>query len=315
MLASTYPNGAPNAGSLELGISKLQGILRQQTRRYPAGENIAIIGCGYVGTALAAQWQLQGHFVTGTTTRPERATALQTTVGRVAVIKGEDIEAVRTVVRDQDTIVVSVAPTSSYAVGADVYETVYLETARNLAKAISQSSEAQQIVYLSSGSVYGDRSGGWVDESTPVAPTTSRSQVLYEAEQTLLAAASDRHKVCILRLGGIYGPGRELVGMFGGLAGTTLPGTGDRVINWIHRDDILSAIEFARARQLQGIYNLVDDAELTVRGLIELMCRQYDLPNVSWDSSQPTTPRSSLRVSNRKLKAAGYKLRYPQPVL
>ena len=100
--------------------------------------------------------------------------------------------------------------------------------------------------------------------------------------------------------------------MFSGLAGMTLSGRGDRFINWIHRDDIVGAIEFARLNELEGIYNLVDDSELMVREQIELVCSHYGLPPVYWDSSKPSHSRKSVRVSNQKLKAAGYQLVHPQ---
>ena len=91
-----------------------------------------------------------------------------------------------------------------------------------------------------------------------------------------------------------------------------MPGTGDRVINWIHRDDIVKAIEFARLNELEGIYNLVDDSQLKVREQVERVCYKYSLPPVYWDSSQLSMRRNSLRISNQKLKAAGYELVHPQ---
>ncbi len=127
-----------------------------------------------------------------------------------------------------------------------------------------------------------------------------------------MQANKENQKVCILRLGGIYGPGRELVRMFGGLAGMILPGRGERFINWIHRDDIVGAIELARLNQLEGIYNLVDDSQLTVKEQVERVCYKYGLPPVYWDSAQLSPRRKSVRISNQKLKAAGYQLIHPQ---
>lgn len=120
------------------------------------------------------------------------------------------------------------------------------------------------------------------------------------------------HKVCILRLGGIYEPGRELLKRFTGIAGKTFPGKGDRVVNWIHLEDVIAAIEFARLNQLEGIYNLVDNSVMTIREQIDLICKKYHLPEVIWETSKRSQVRKSLRVSNRKLKAAGYQLRHPK---
>ena len=296
----------------ELDMAQLRELLRQQAQRRPLYENIAILGCGYVGSPLADYWQARGHFVTGTTTSRERLASLSQLVSRVVLMKGSDASAVQSLVQGQDTVVVSVAPTGSQVADEATYETTYLATARNLVKALNQADRVKQIIYLSSCSVYGDRRGEWVDETTPVAPSERRSQVLAQAEQILLQGAKENQRVCILRLGGIYGPGRELVRMFGGLAGMTLPGKGDRFINWIHRDDIVGAIEFARLNELEGIYNLVEDSQLTVKEQVERVCFRYGLPPVHWDSDQPSRGRKSLRVSNQKLKAAGYELVHPQ---
>ncbi len=102
--------------------------------------------------------------------------------------------------------------------------------------------------------------------------------------------------------------------MLGGMAGMTLPGRGERVINWIHRDDIVGAIEFARLNELQGIYNLVDDSQLTVKEQLERICYRYGLPPVHWDQSKLSLPGKSVRVSNQKLKATGYQFIHPQAV-
>ncbi|MCY7337561.1 MAG: SDR family NAD(P)-dependent oxidoreductase, partial [Chamaesiphon sp.] len=92
----------------------------------------------------------------------------------------------------------------------------------------------------------------------------------------------------------------------------TMPGKGDRFINWIHRDDIIGAIEFARLNELNGIYNLVDDSQLTIKEQVKRVCSYYDLPPVYWDASKLSVQRKSLQVSNQKIKAAGYELIHPQ---
>lgn len=299
----------------ELDMAQLQELLQQQAQHRPLYENVAILGCGYVGSVLADYWQAQGHFVTGTTTSPERVKTLSKIVSQVVLMKGDDVEAVQSLVQGQDTVVVSIAPTGSQLADAATYETTYLTTAQNLLQALEQAPRVKQLIYLSSCAVYGDRQGSWVDENAPISPSDSRGQTLHKAEQIIANAGSNNQKVCILRLGGIYGPEREIVGKLGGLAGLTLPGKGDRIVNWIHLDDIIGAIEFVRANGLEGIYNLVDDSQLTIREQVESVCFHYDLPQPEWDPSQPSRQRKSLRISNQKLKAAGYELVHPQLVV
>jgi nucleoside-diphosphate-sugar epimerase len=293
----------------------LSKLIRQQAQSRSILENIAILGCGYVGSALAACWQEQGHFVTGTTTSRERLARLGELVSKAVVIKGDDLTAVHSLLEGQDTLVVSVAPSGFQQADEAAYADTYLTTTKNLVEALSYAPTVKQIIYLSSCSVYGDRQGEWVDETAQIDPVERNSQVLYESEQIILQAANDRQKVCVLRLGGIYGSGRELVGMFGGLAGMTMAGKGDRFVNWVHRDDIIGAIEFARLNDLNGVYNLVDDSQMTIAEQVKLVCTYYNLPPVNWDPSRLSLQRKSLQVSNHKLKAAGYNLIHPQLVV
>jgi len=296
----------------ELDMAYLQELLRQQAQRRRIYENVAILGCGYVGGALANYWQERGHFVTGTTTSRERIASLSEMTSQVVLMRGDDASAVQSLVQGQDTVVVSVAPTNSQVIDEATYEATYLATAKNLFQALKHAPNVKQLIYLSSCSVYGNRQGEWVDENAPIFPSEPYSQILHEAERTISKAASESLSVCILRLGGIYGPGRELVRMFGGLAGMTLPGKGERVVNWIHLDDIIGAIEFARFNELEGVYNLVDDSQLTVKEQVERVCLRYGLPPTQWDSSKLSLRHKSVRVSNQKLKATGYQFVHPQ---
>ncbi len=307
------PFGENNVPVLDMAL--LNKLISQQGSCRPILEHSAILGCGYVGSALADYWQEQGHFVTGTTTSSERVASLSKIASKTVLMKGNDLTAVHSLLEGQDTLVVSVAPTGFQEVDESAYETTYLTTAKNLVTALSQAANVKQVIYLSSCSVYGDRQGEWVDETSPIQPSEHKSQVIYDAEKIILQAANEHQKVCVLRLGGIYGPERELVSMFGGLAGMTMPGKGDRFINWIHRDDIIGAIEFARLNELNGIYNLVDDSQLTIKEQVKHICSYYDLPPVHWDASKLSVQRKSVQVSNQKLKAAGYELIHPQLVV
>lgn len=295
-----------------LDMDLLTKLIRQQSQSRPLFENIAILGCGYVGSAVADFWQDRGHDVTGTTTSRERVAELAGIVSKVVIMTGDDLPAINSLLEGQATLVVSVAPTGLQSSTEATYADTYITTAQNLVAAIAQAPNVKQIIYLSSCSVYGDRQGAWVDETTHIDPLEHNSQVLHQSEQIIMQAANGNQKVCVLRLGGIYGPDRELVGMFGGMAGMTMPGAGDRFINWIHRDDIVGAIEFARLNELEGIYNLVDDSQLTIKEQVKRVCSAYGLPPVQWDTSKLSIQRKSLQVSNQKLKAAGYDLIHPQ---
>ena len=267
--------------------------------------NVAIIGCGYVGTAVARYWSQMGLVVTATTTTEERVADLEAVATRVLVVKGDDEAALQSAMQNQDTLLLSVG-----ARNADVYEATYLRTAQTLVKVLEQVSSVQQVIYTGSYAVYGDRQGEWVDEESPLSPASRNGEILAETEQVLLSARN--LKSCILRLGGIYGPGRELVKIFGRLAGTTQPGDGKDRTNWVHLDDIVAVVEFARRHKLQGIYNLVNEVPLTKRELFDRVCERHNLPQVTWNPSEQKVRPYNARVSNQKLLAAGYKFVHPE---
>jgi len=272
--------------------------------------NVAIIGCCYVGKTVARYWREElGLVVTVTTTTPSRFAEMEAIAQRVVVVKGNDAKGLESVIKNQDTVLLSVG-----AANANVYEETYLQTAKTLVEVLKKTPSVRQVIYTGSYAVYGDRDGAWVDEDTPVTPANANGQILCDTEQMLLSASGENLRVCILRLGGIHGPGRELVKIFGRVAGTTRPGNGDEPTNWIHLDDIVAAIEFARLHRLQGIYNLVDDAHLTSRELLDRVCEQHNLPKVSWDASLPKVRPYNALVSNQKLKEAGFNLIHPETI-
>ncbi|MEH1941566.1 MAG: SDR family oxidoreductase [Nostoc sp.] len=272
--------------------------------------NVAIIGCGYVGYKVAQYWQQKKNFVvTVTTTSPERVPALESVSQRVVVTRGNHLDSLKSVLHNQDVVLLSVG-----AKNGEVYEETYLQTAQTLVSCLQQVPTVKQLIYTGSYAVYGDRNGVWVDEETPLAPANLNAQILRKTEDVLLSASSENLRVCIFRLGGIYGTDRELLKIFNRYSGETRPGNGEDITNWIHLDDIVGAIEFARHSRLQGIYNLVDDAHLTSRDLLDSLFEKYNLPKVKWDTTTKSTRPYNAWVSNEKLKEAGYQLIHPQMI-
>lgn len=264
----------------------------------------AIIGCGYVGTAVAQRWKSQGLDVLVTTTREERVEELGAIADRVKVLVGTDSDRLKTILSDRQIVLLCVASKR----GASYAET-YLKTAQTIAQVLPHT-PVEQLIYTSSCSVYGQHNGAWVTELMPPRPTTDNGNIIEQTEETLLAATSPQREVCVLRLGGIYGPGRTLERIYSRAAGTTRPGKGEEGTNWVHLNDIVEGIEWARTRQLSGLYNLVQDEVLTVRELIDRVCDRHNLAPVTWDESQPST-RKNVRISNSKIKGTGYKFEHP----
>ena len=122
--------------------------------------NVGILGCGYVGTAVARHWhQNKSYHITATTTTEERVSSLKQVAQKVVVIKGDDQTALNSFVQAQELILLSVAPTRQ--LGANTYEETYLHTAKNLVKALQQVTTVKQLIYTGSYSVYGNKNGAY----------------------------------------------------------------------------------------------------------------------------------------------------------
>ena len=188
--------------------------------------------------------------------------------------------------------------------------------------ALARARRLQAIVYLSTVGVYGDQHGAWVDEQTPPRPDSARGQKRLAAEhawQTLRTASGAA--VAILRLAGIYGPGRNaLVQLARGDARRIVkPG---QVFNRIHVADIAQAIDAAFACKASGIFNVADDepspAGDPLAFAAQLLGRDPP-PEVSFDEVAPAMSPLALsfwqecrRVRNDKLKRQlGVDLLYP----
>jgi hypothetical protein len=117
----------------------------------------------------------------------------------------------------------------------------------------------ESLVYLSTIGVYGDAGGAWVDEDTPPEPAARRSESRVRAEERWLALAGESAvAIAVLRLSGIYGPGRNtFVNLSEGTARRLVkPG---QVFNRIHVEDIAQAVERCFERRASGIFNITDD--------------------------------------------------------
>src|SRR5437867_12999757 len=166
---------------------------------------VLIVGCGYVGLALGTELVKQGHQVLGVR-RSAVADAEMKSAGITPLpadlARPEDLAKLP---GPFDWIVNTV---SSAKGGVEEYRQVYLQGTRNLLHWLS-ASPPKKFVYTSSTSVYGQTDGSLVKETSPTEPATETGRILVETENLLLDAARQKHfAAVILRVAGIYGPGR-----------------------------------------------------------------------------------------------------------
>lgn len=272
-------------------------------------KKIAIIGCGYVGRAIAKRWKDAGHQLTVTTTSPEKVSQLADLAQRVKVVAGSNQDALREICEGQEVILLSVASKGGRT--EETYRTSYLKTTKNLCNVLRTNSTVKQVIYTSSYSVVGNYDGEWVNEETPDKPMNIFSEILKETEETLLKSQMGDRRICVLRLGGIYGEGREILKIFRRAMGTTKPGAGAEYGNWIHLEDIVRSIEFAEKKQLSGLFNVVADEPMQRREMLDRLAQKYNLEPIIWNESQPSNRLLNVRVSNKKIRDQGFDLAYP----
>jgi nucleoside-diphosphate-sugar epimerase len=188
--------------------------------------------------------------------------------------------------------------------------------------AFARAKKLRAIVYLSTIGVYGDRGGEWVDEQTPADPASARGRARLAAERIWQDfGARRRIPVAILRLAGIYGPGRSALTQLarGDARRIVKPG---QIFNRIHVDDVAQAIDAALTRRASGIFNVADDEPAPPGDALVFAAQLLAVPPPPEISYQQAAPSMSplaksfwqecRRVKNDKLKRElGVSLRYP----
>jgi nucleoside-diphosphate-sugar epimerase len=275
---------------------------------------VLIVGCGYVGLPLGAELARLRYEVFG----------LRRTGVGCDLVQAAGIRPVQADITQPDTLRQLPSPfdwvvncvASGKGDAAD-YRAVYHQGTRHLIDWLAPTPPAK-FVYTSSTSVYAQDDGSAVKETSPTEPTSETSQILVQTEQLLRDAAEQRKfPAVILRVAGIYGPDRgHLFRQF--LKGETkIAGHGERLINMIHRDDLVTIVIAALKHGRPGeIYNAVDDEPVAqvhfYRWLSETLGRSMPPFDPTGETADRKRGLTNKRVQNRRLKMElGYQFKYP----
>jgi nucleoside-diphosphate-sugar epimerase len=276
---------------------------------------LVCFGFGYCAENFVAMFGDGFARIFGTVRSAERAAVLNAHLaGRLRALLFEDNFAapeLAAAVAEADNILVSVPPNEH----GDRVLAVFAE-------ALTNARRLRGIVYLSTIGVYGDCGGEWVDEDTPANPGSERGRARLQAERAWRELGARRRiAVTVLRLAGIYGPGRNaLIQIADGSARRIVkPG---QVFNRIHVDDIAQAIDAAFARGADGIVNVADDEPSTASDVLvfaaQLMGLKPPPESAFEEAALAMSPmarsfwQECRRVKNDKLKRElGVSLRYP----
>jgi nucleoside-diphosphate-sugar epimerase len=279
---------------------------------------ILLAGCGYVGSALAERLVADGHAVFGLRRRAAAPGALPAGVQPVAADLA-DAGALRAALAEVEHGGIDAVV---YAAAADrgddeAYRRAYVDGLRNVLGWVdAQGMRPPHVLFTSSTAVYAQEGGEWVDEDSPTRPTHFGGTRMLEAERLLAGAAGGG---TALRLGGIYGPGRTRLvdGVRAGRA-TIRPG-GPRWTNRIHRDDAAGAVRHLLARVLAGerpdpVYVAVDDEPADEADVLRWLAARVGAPPppvAAAAEAREGRGASNKRCRNARLRAAGYRFRYP----
>ncbi len=176
--------------------------------------------------------------------------------------------------------------------------------------------KARKFIHLSTASVYGTSDGSWVDELTPCEPMTEAGQLALEAERLVsdfnMRVASHQSTATILRLAGIYGPGRLIARVDQLRERALIPGTGDSWLNLIHVDDIVQIAErVAWVERPDELYLVADDQPLARREFYSEVARLKNtpLPCFECDSDVGSSEFSTQPVSNGRTQGLNKRCR------
>ena len=272
-----------------------------------------IAGCGYIGERVVTEVLSKGEAVSAIVRSDERAKKLRT-MGVFVLQLDLDTSPLPSASTLHQTIFYFAPPPPKDAL--DTRMQSFLE-------GLAVSGQPTRIVYISTTGVYGDCSGNWIDETQPANPQVDRARRRWHAEQLLQGwRASTGGELVILRVGGIYGPGKlpltRLQQGFPMIAEKDAPWT-----NRIHADDLVQVCLAAMTRGIDGeVYNVCDG---TPGNMTNYFNRVADLAGLQRppliDAEQALDDLSpgllsylseSRRISNNKvLDQLGVKLHYP----
>lgn len=166
----------------------------------------------------------------------------------------------------------------------------------------------RRFIFVSSTAVYGEAQGAWVDESTPPAPASFRGGVMLEGEARVLRSPLQRS---VLRLGGIYGPGRDRLPRLVATGEARCPGGGPLWSNRIHRDDAARALIHLLDHPDPPPVLLGVDAEPTpLCEVYQWLARRLGAPEPPVDPTM-RRDRANKRCSSALLQGTGFQFTYP----
>jgi len=275
---------------------------------------VFVVGCGYVGHRLARRLRADGCSVTALTHTPVNVSQLQT--AGIHPVEG-DLDNVATLAN------LPMVGTALYYFAPPPPRGVVDSRMAAFCQAVRASNLPRRIVLISTTGVYGDCHGEWIDETRPEAPQADRARRRVDAEERLRQwSATTGVPIVILRVAGIYGPGKLPLARL--KAGEPVLREAESPFsNRVHVDDLVTVCRAAMERGRPGaVYNVADGRPTTMTDYFNHVADAFHLPRPPQVGHEEAPQQmsdgmmsylaESKRIGNRLLRTElAVSLRYP----
>ncbi len=275
-------------------------------------KRLVIFGCGYVGAAVAG-WAVEAGWHVTALTRNAATALLLREIGVHTVVADLAGNSWHDQIEGAPDYALNCV--SSGGGGVEAYRHSYLAGMESILTWARTAGAIGTLVYTGSTSVYAQGDGVSVDESMPALPATERGQLLLEAEERMRADPVAARRWFVLRLAGIYGPGRHH--LLEQVRAGEVSGLGDYHLNLIHRDDIVTAVAAcfqAPANVPSQVLNLADDGRARKAEIVRWLAERLEVA-VPRFNSEPAGGRRAVTpdrviVNDRAKAVLGWRPRF-----
>ena len=252
---------------------------------------LLIFGHGYTANVLVDHLGTEDWEIFGTTRNVETADLLRE--NNITPLMWSDEKYLKSIIKQSNYILHSIAPTE---VGDPVYEK-YAEDIK------ARSINLSWFGYLSTTSVYGNHDGQWVDEKTPVNPSSNRGRLRVNAENTW--ASIHNLPLHIFRLAGIYGAGRSPLDKIRSGKAQLISKPG-QFFSRIHVEDIARVLQASIGMPNHGsIYNVCDDMPAAPNEVLAYAAKLLNYPEpprIGFEEAVLTPMAKSFYSDNKRVK-------------
>ena len=261
---------------------------------------ILIAGCGRLGSEAGVGLARAGHQVYGLRRDPSQLPAA------IAPIRADltDTQQALPIPDRLDAVIYALTPAQRTEAA---YRSAYVEGLQRLLVTPALANPETHWLFVSSTAVYGDADGGEVDEHTVPAPGRFNGAVLAQAEQLLQRW---RERSCLLRLGGIYGPGRQYLISQLRLGQLRVSRTQPRYTNRIHSTDAARLMGTLCTKRTTGVINGVDCCPATDAEVADWLAARLGWPPAP-EVGPDSEARDNKRIRSCRLSALPFYHRYP----